>query len=209
MRGLPAQVPVELDGPAARELARQELAKQAYVEQQPGLLQRAWDATTDFFDRLLSGTDGGGGGSIWRLLLLVLVLAVVVALIVYQAGGLRGSARGGRALLEGPVLTAAFHRGEADRHAQAGRWAEAVRERLRAVVRSLEERGVLEPRPGRTADEVAADAGGALPELAEQLQRAAGVFDEIWYGGREAGEQAYATVAGVDDAVSARLGQPA
>ena len=61
-----------------------------------------------------------------------------------------------------------------------------MRERLRAVVRELESRGVLEPRPSRTADEVARDGSAAVPDLAEPLRRATTTFDEIWYGGRTA-----------------------
>ena len=74
----------------------------------------------------------------------------------------------------------------ADAHAARGEWADAVRERLRAVVRSLEERAVLDERPGRTADEAAAEAGTALPTCADDLRRSARLFDDIW-GARNAG----------------------
>ena len=41
-----------------------------------------------------------------------------------------------------------------------GNWSAAIRHRLRAVARQLEESGVLNPVPGRTATELARDAGG-------------------------------------------------
>jgi hypothetical protein len=61
------------------------------------------------------------------------------------------------------VLTAQAHRELAEAAAGEGRWADAVRERLRAVVRELESRGALDPRPGRTA--------GRWPATAAPLSR--------------------------------------
>ena len=74
----------------------------------------------------------------------------------------------------------------ADQLAAAGRYAEAVRERMRAVVRDLIERGVLPHSPGWTVTELATAAGRARPPLAEPLAGAVGVFSEIWYGLRPA-----------------------
>ena len=78
-----------------------------------------------------------------------------------------------------------------------------MRERLRAVVRSLEERAVLDERPGRTADEAAAEAGRALPGCAAGLRSAAVLFDEVWYGGRPAGPESYAALRDLDAQVQA------
>jgi hypothetical protein len=61
-----------------------------------------------------------------------------------------------------------------------------VRDRLRAVITDLEERTLLDPRPGRTADEAAAAAAAVVPECAADLRAAARTFDDIWYGGRPA-----------------------
>jgi len=74
----------------------------------------------------------------------------------------------------------------ADQLAAAGRFAEAVRERLRAIVRDLIERGVLPYTPGWTVTELAAAAAAARPALAQALRGAAEVFSEIWYGLRPA-----------------------
>jgi uncharacterized protein DUF4129 len=78
-----------------------------------------------------------------------------------------------------PALTA-------DQLAASGRYAEAVRERLRAVVRDLIERGVLPHSPGWTVTELARAAGRARPQLASPLTAAVDVFSEIWYGLRPA-----------------------
>ena len=73
---------------------------------------------------------------------------------------------------------------------------------MRAIVRSLEERTLLDPRPGRTADEAAAEAGRPLPRHADRLRAAARTFDDVTYGGRTADEAAYLTAARLSTANS-------
>jgi hypothetical protein len=80
----------------------------------------------------------------------------------------------------------------------AGQWAEAIRERLRAIARDLEERVILDPRPGRTADELAREAGAVLPvDLGPGVQ----VFDEVWYGDRPGTAEGYQLLKDLDEAV--------
>ncbi|NEA03407.1 DUF4129 domain-containing protein, partial [Streptomyces sp. SID10116] len=67
-------------------------------------------------------------------------------------------------------------------HAARAHWSQAVQERMRAVVRALEERALLDPRPGRTADEAAAEAGRTLPSHTDRLRAAARAFDDVTYG---------------------------
>ncbi|GGM34625.1 DUF4129 domain-containing protein [Dactylosporangium sucinum] len=85
-----------------------------------------------------------------------------------------------------PELPAHAFMSLADRLAAEGRYAEAVRERLRAIVRGLVERRVLEHQPGMTVTELARAAGAALPGLDTPLRSATGIFSEIWYGQRPA-----------------------
>jgi hypothetical protein len=66
---------------------------------------------------------------------------------------------------------------------------------------------LLEPRPGRTADEAAADAGAVVPECAADLRAAARVFDDIWYGARPADATHDALLRGLDRRV--RSSRPA
>ena len=197
---LAAVAPVGRD--EARRAAQRELSKGIYHQSQPGPLTRAFDAVIDwierFLDRLAAGAPGGSSGA---LVLLALVL-VVAAVVVWRTGPIRRGVRIRQPHVElsgdvGPDE----HRRRADEHAAAGRFAEAVRERMRAIVRELETRGVLDPRPGRTADEVARDAGAAVPTIAADLRAAAGVFDEVWYGGRPATPQSDALMRNADDRV--------
>ena len=60
---------------------------------------------------------------------------------------------------------------------------------------------MLDPRPGRTAGEVARDGGAALPAVADGLRRGARVFDDVWYGGRPAGPEAYDVLVRLDEQV--------
>jgi hypothetical protein len=85
-----------------------------------------------------------------------------------------------------PDLSAAAFVSLADRLAAEGRYAEAVRERLRAIVRELVERGVIEHRPGWTVTELASAAAAVRPAVAGPLGEAARIFSDIWYGQRPA-----------------------
>ena len=198
-----ASAPVELARDEAARLAQEELAKQVYRDAGPGLVQRVvgWliERAGKLFDEV-AGVSPGGYAGIAMVLLLVVVAVVAVRLKVGPLG--RREARE-QALFTGRARTAAEHRAAADAHAAAGEWSDAVRERLRAVVRSLEERAVLDERPGRTADEAAAEAGAALPAVAAELARAARLFDDVWYGGRVAGPESDATLRAVDEQVRA------
>jgi hypothetical protein len=70
----------------------------------------------------------------------------------------------------------------ADRLAAEGRYAEAVRERLRAIVRGLVVRRALEVLPGMTVTEVASAAAAVAPGVEPPLRGATGIFSDIWYG---------------------------
>jgi hypothetical protein len=113
--------------------------------------------------------------------------------------------RGGEYALFGDhVLSAAEHRATAEQYAAEGNWSAAIRHRLRAVARQLEESGVLDPVPGRTATELARDAGRAIANLAVELSRAAEAFNDVTYGERPGTEAAYRMVADLDDHLRSR-----
>ncbi len=199
---LPARLAEPLTRDSARHAARRELSRREYADAQPPLLLRALGRALRFLGDLFDGVAVRlGSGGVARVLLLA-VLAAAVAAVLIRLGPLGGRAARRPAVFDGGrARTAAEHRAAAQELAAQGRFAEAVRERLRAVVRELEARGVLDARPGRTAGEVARDAGAAVPPLAADLGRAAGLFDEVWYGGRGAREDTYAVLVEVDDRV--------
>jgi hypothetical protein len=195
-----AAVPVGRD--EARRAAEEELSKGIYHQNDPSPIDRAIDAVLDWIGDLLSRVSGATPGGAGGVLVLFLLIVGLAAFVLHRTGPLRRGARTGvpRIELSGNV-DAEEHRRRADAHAAEGRFAEAVRERMRAIVRELESRGVLEPRPGRTADEVARDAGALVPVVAAELRTAAAVFDEVWYGGRPATAQAEAAVRQADQRI--------
>lgn len=81
-----------------------------------------------------------------------------------------------------PEVAAAALALSADELAAQGRFREAVRERLRAIVRDLVERGVIDYRPGWTVTELATMGAAARPAIAAPLAAASEVFSRIWYG---------------------------
>jgi hypothetical protein len=197
------QVPVELGRDDARRAAREELSKLVYRDAGPGLLERVIRWLLDRLGKLLDGAAGVSPGGYAGLVVVLLLVVVAVVAFRLGLGPMRRSDTGDAPLFVGGSRTAAEHRASADAHAAAQQWAEAVRDRLRAIITSLEERALLEPRPGRTADEAAADAGRAVPECAAELRAAARLFDEIWYGDHPASSDNDATLRALDDRVRA------
>ena len=187
---------------AAREAAREELRRREYTQAQPPLVLRVIGRVLREIGELLDRAAGAAPGGRLGLLALFIMLGVFVAVVLSRVGPLARRSPG-RPLFEGPrSLSAAEHRALADQAARQGHFGDAVRERLRAVVRDLEVRGALDPRPGRTAGEVARDGGAAVPAVAGDLRRAAVLFDEIWYGGRAADASSYAIMVAVDEQLS-------
>ncbi|MGW4896932.1 DUF4129 domain-containing protein [Kitasatospora sp. NPDC004240] len=191
--------PVTVPRDPARDAARDELLNADYHRHDPSLWERATDWIWDRIDEALGSLAGGGTAGTTGLILFVVVALLIGAALWWRLGAPRRAARTELAVFgESGPRSAAQHRADAERHAAAGEWADAVRERMRAVVRGLEERTLLDPRPGRTADEAAAEAGRTLPGHAAALAAAARTFDDIAYGERVADRAAYQLLADLD-----------
>ncbi len=202
----PFDVPITLGRDEAQRLARLELANPAYTGDDEPWIQKILRWVLERIARLLD-TVGGSSPLGWFGILGVIALVVLVVVVVRRRTGALTRSPAPTALFTDADRTAADFRVEADRFAASGAWAEAVRARLRAVVRDVEERGLVDVRPGRTADEIARDAGRALPSVATDLRTAARLFDDVWYGGRTADSTSYDRLVAVDRAVaSARPG---
>ncbi|MFJ5833939.1 DUF4129 domain-containing protein [Streptomyces sp. NPDC093089] len=195
-------VPLDISRLPAREAAERELSDPAYHQNDPSLLQRGLDRFWEWIDGLFGAVSGVTPGGVIGVAVVVLVVIALVAALWWRLGTPHrtAGATGDSLFADGP-RTAREHRSAAARHASAGRWNEAVQERMRAIVRSLEERTLLDPRPGRTADEAAAEAGRSLPSHADDLRLAARAFDDVTYGGRTADEPAYRRVEALDTAL--------
>lgn len=188
---------LEIDSDAAHDAAQRELSKPIYPK--PSLTDQLWTWLDDLIYRIFSaGSSVPGGWITIGLFALVLVIAAVVAVRIAMRT-MRTRRSGETALFDGHELDSAEHRALAERSAAQGDWALAIRHRLRAVARRLEETAVLTPAPGRTATELARDAALPLPELKDELRRAAEIFNDVTYGARPATEAGYRVIADLDD----------
>ncbi len=194
-------MPLEPGAAEARRLLRAELSDPAYHRDDPSWVSRAVSWLVRQVGHLLdsvSSTPAGNAAAV-----VVLLALLVAGVLVVRAAPARRHRRALEPLFSAVERSAADHRHAADTAAASGDWGTAVRERLRAVVRDLEERAVLDVRPGRTADEAAALGAAALPGCAAALRSGSRVFDEVVYGRRPARREDHEQLLALDAAVRA------
>jgi hypothetical protein len=185
-------VPVTPGGDQAREWITRELAKSGY-KTRPSLWQR-------FLNWLESLFRSGGTASLGQLLTWLVIVVVIVAVVILAfvvAGPIRRrlGRDDDRGVLTGETRSAAELGRDAAALAQRGEWTDATVTAFRAVARLIEERGILTAAPGRTAVEIAAQAGALLPDLAAALRDCAATFDDLAYGDRPGSEPTYRAAA--------------
>lgn len=193
---------IDIDRDGAHQAAQRELEKPIYPKD--SLSQQLIDWINEQLYRLLDKTSTVPGG--WftiTVLLILLAIAVTVAIHLARRTMRTNRGRDSR-LFEASELTAAQHRATAQSYAAEGNWAAAIRHRLRAVARELEESGVLIPTPGRTANELASDASVPVPHLAGELTQAATAFNDVTYGDRPGTPAAYQLISDLDDHLRSR-----
>ena len=207
--------PVIVTSDDARQLAIRELSKSQY-HRAPGLPSPSPSPSTAIPSPPPPHTHSSNHALTITLIVLAIILLVIALLLFLRWLGRprtskkRKSESDKRSATAGTadeVLTgAARHRRNAELAADAGDWAEAIRERFRAVIATLDERGLLPERADRTADEAARDAGVILPAHGAILAAAARAFDEVEYGEYVGTPDAYAVISNVDELV--RTEQP-
>lgn len=191
--------PIDIDRDAARDAAQQELSKAIYPR--PSLTEQILTWLERLLYRITAGAASLPGG--WftvAVLAVLLVVAVLVAVRIARRAMRTNEIHAGD-LFGDHTLSAAEHRATAERHAAAAEWAQAIRHRLRAVARQLEENGTLDPAPGRTATELARAAARVLPAVADQFAIAADIFNDVTYGDQPGDDSGYRVVAALDDAL--------
>lgn len=215
-----ADTPVDVTSDQARQLAIRELSKSQYHRGGDLSQNPSGQPTTAVPTPPPAAQPPHASGSSHALAIVLIILAIFVlvaaALLVLRWLGKprtdkrrkeKKEKRAGSSSTAEEILTgAALHRRNAEQAAAAGDFAEAIRERFRAVIATLDERGLLPERADRTADEAATDAGVILPAHAEVLAAAARAFDEVEYGEYVGTPQAYAVISEVDELV--RTEQP-
>ncbi|MDR2564572.1 MAG: DUF4129 domain-containing protein [Bifidobacteriaceae bacterium] len=181
--------PLDPDPSEARRWLEDELSKNIY-HRQPSLLERLIDWVQGLFDQM----PGFGALPPWQAFAVGLAAVAVIVLIAWRVAGPMRRRIAARA--PGPVLgeeqrSAQELRAAARERAAAGDWRAASILAFQAMARRLEDRVILDRRPGRTADELAADAARLLPALAASLGSAADQFDAIAYGNARGDERVY------------------
>ncbi|QYX83225.1 DUF4129 domain-containing protein [Streptomyces akebiae] len=190
--------PITLPRDPAREAARRELSKGMYHQNDPSWYERALDAFWDWLDKVFGAASAATPGGTLGLVVIVLAVLALLGALWWRLGTPHRTPTSSAVLFDDRPRSAAEHRAAAEAQAALGHWNQAVQERMRAVVRSLEERALLDVRPGRTADEAASEAGSVLPAHADRLHTAARDFDDVTYGGRSAAEGTYRRLAALD-----------
>jgi hypothetical protein len=171
----------------AQILARRELAKVSI-----------WTRILHDIEQLFNTSANAVPGGWFGLVVFGVIVVVLVIAILSWARPAAGRRIRARSVLGGTARTAEDYRLSAARFADAGDYGEAIVEAVRAIAAELEERGILRPRLGRTANELAIEAGGELPELAADLRSATGLFDDVRYGDRPGTQAGYELVRRLD-----------
>jgi hypothetical protein len=188
---------IDIDRDSAHEAAQRELDKPIYPK--ASVSQRINEWIHELLYRIIEKGSSVPGGWLTITVLIALLVAAVVVAVHIARRTIRTRGGGDYQLFDVGQLTAAQHRAIAERFAAEANWTAAIRHRLRAVARSLEENGTLDPAPGRTASELAADAAGRLPALAAELSRSATAFNDVTYGERPGTQAAYQIIVDLDD----------
>ncbi len=188
---------IDVDRDTAHQAAQHELDKPIYPK--GSLTQRLQEWIHELLFRLIEkGSSVPGGWFTISVLITLLIVAVVIAVRIARRT-IRTRRGTDYQLFDTGQLSADQHRAIAERFAAEGNWTAAIRHRLRAVARGLEDTRILEPAPSRTANELAHDAGARLPHLASELSQAATAFNDVTYGERPGTPAGYQMIVDLDD----------
>jgi hypothetical protein len=187
----------------AQRLAQEELSKALYHQRQP-IPQLIVHAIQSFLNRLFSGVSSVTPGGGWTVLAVAALLVIIVAVIAGRLGPLARTARRAAPLLDSgaSAATARQLREAAQACAAAGDYSTAILQRLRAIARGCEERGLLAADAGRTADELSVAVGALFPAQRDALADAARQFDEVRYGDGTGTQDGYERLRALDDALA-------
>ncbi len=187
----------------AQRLAREELSKAIY--HQTSIRKVIAGHILSFLQSVFTDASRATPGGWWTVVSLTALAVICCGVIAVRLGPLARSARRTAALFELGMrpLTARQLRDDAEASAAAGDYSAAILQRLRAIAAGCEERGVLAPDAGRTADELATQAGLSFPGQARDLATAARLFDQVRYGGDTGTCDGYELLRDLDIALAA------
>lgn len=185
---LPADVPVDPDGPEARRWLLDELSKAPYQAAQPSWTDLVARAINDWINSLINALGSvqvpGVGNLLGLAVFAIVVVLLVIAFLVFGRPRIsRRSTAGGGLFTEDDTRDAATMRRDAERAAASGDFNTAIAEMFRALARGLDERTLVSTFPGSTASELASQAADVFPHHASRLSYAAESFNAVRYLG--------------------------
>jgi hypothetical protein len=193
-----SEAPVEPERDEARRWAVEELSKQHYLQAQPNWLEERWQEFLDWLHGLNGEGQGWGNDVGLPLIGAVAVVLIALAIILVRPRLNARRKEAGNIFDDEPSVSAETYRQRAAAASARQDWATAVVEHFRAIVRSAEDRAVIDAQPGRTADEVARQLGVAFSEASSELVSAAWLFDSVRYGKAKASAGEYASLQALD-----------
>jgi hypothetical protein len=207
----PFEPPVDPDREEARRWAVEELSKAQYASAKPSWIDEVWNQFVEWLRSLNSDSISGANIGLPLIGALAVVLIVVTVMVVRPRLNARKK-KSAEVFDDEASVKADVFRARASAAASRGDWQTAVVEQFRAVVRSAEDRAVIDTQPGRTADEAAVQLGRAFAMASARLDNSARLFDGVKYGKAAATASDHASVLEVDTELSAMkpdfTGQP-
>lgn len=197
-----SEPPVDPDREEAKRWAAEELSKPRYTSAKPSWIDDLWNRIVEWLHSL--NGDSISGLNIGMLLIGVLaVVLIVVAVIVVRPRFNARRKESAEVFDHTSYVSAEAFRARASAAADHGDWQTAVVEQFRAVVRSAEERAIIDTQAGRTADEAAVQLRRAFAAAGSRLEHVARLFDGVKYGKATATSSDHATVLALDSELSA------
>lgn len=209
---LPAEPPIDISREEAQRRANEELSKAKYGGI-PDPLQDILNWIQEMLRSLLQLVTGQvqpGAGVSWGFIIVIVVAILVLGIIIWRVGLPRWQQRRAKdADIEiDQSVSPAEYRDLAEAAAARGDYRTAVRERFRAIVRELEFRTIITPRPSRTALEAATAASRELPTTTGPMHAAATLFSAVMYGDRAATRDDWQQILAAETAVHAAADHP-
>jgi hypothetical protein len=201
---VPTEVPVEPDGPEARQWLSDELAKPEYLSAQPTWFDLLAASIRDWFSSLNFSGGGGPPGLGVLVVVVAIALALLIAFLVFGVPRLnRRSTVTGTLFGDDDDRNSSAIRRAAEQAAARDDFATAIAEMFRAIARGLSERTILTVTPGTTAHDFGTRAGRSFPGDAPALSDAAAAFDDVRYLGRDGTRAQFEALASLESRLRA------
>ena len=169
-----------------RRVTESVLADPRFADTQPNW----WDALLRWLGDLLDGAslelDTPGNPVAGTAVLVAVIVAVLIGIVMYARSVRRDPAR--KIAIDAHIgRTSREWLDDAQQHAAAGEWRDALRCHYRALLADLADHGLVEEVPGRTTGEYLDAIRSDVPAAGSAFGDATRQFEAAWYGHVEVG----------------------